>query len=255
MVSSVTPLMPAAISVQRVVLVRERAAQHVEDDGVLLGVARRRSTARRRRARTRGPCARAAWRRRRRRGSCSGRRRRASAAPARCTTSTPRASRPSRRRPARRRARRRCRRADGDRGGGVVLGREDVAGGPAHLGAERDQGLDEDGGLHGHVQRAGDPGAGRAAWLGRTRARMAMRPGISCSARRISLRPNSARREVGDLEVGRSCGSPFDRPQGGRSAVDVTRPRWSDRLLTRDQSRAGQVQCARRSSRGRTGRR
>ena len=36
---------------------------------------------------------------------------RASAAPARCTTSTPRASRPSRRRPARRPARRRCRRA------------------------------------------------------------------------------------------------------------------------------------------------
>ncbi len=50
-------------------------------------------------------------------------------------------------------------RADDDRCGRVVLGGEDVAGGPAHLGAERDQGLDEHGGLDGHVQRAGDAGA------------------------------------------------------------------------------------------------
>ena len=33
-------------------------------------------------------------------------------------------------------------------------------------------------------------------------ARMAMRPGISCSASSISLRPNSARDEIGHLEVG-----------------------------------------------------
>ena len=44
--------------------------------------------------------------------------------------------------------------ADRDGGGGVVLGREDVAGGPAHLGAERDERLDEHGGLDRHVQRA-----------------------------------------------------------------------------------------------------
>ena len=37
-------------------------------------------------------------------------------------------------------------------------------------------------------------------------ARIAMRPGISCSARRISSRPNSARDEVGDLEVGGAVG-------------------------------------------------
>ena len=42
---------------------------------------------------------------------------------------------------------------------GLVLGRVDVAGGPADLGAERGQRLDEHGGLHGHVQRAGDAGA------------------------------------------------------------------------------------------------
>ncbi len=46
--------------------------------------------------------------------------------------------------------------AGGDRRGGVVLGRIDVARGPAHLGAERLQRLDQDGGLDRHVQRAGD---------------------------------------------------------------------------------------------------
>ena len=75
----------------------------------------RRSTGRapRRRARTRRPCARAASRRRRRRGSCWGRccpcRPPATTAPGRCTTSTPRASRPSTRTPG-------CP-AAGDRGG------------------------------------------------------------------------------------------------------------------------------------------
>ena len=49
--------------------------------------------------------------------------------------------------------------ADDDRRGGLVLGRVDVAGGPADLGAEGGEGLDEHGGLHGHVQRAGDLGA------------------------------------------------------------------------------------------------
>ena len=44
----------------------------------------------------------------------------------------------------------------GDGGGGVVLGGEDVARGPAHLGTERLQRLDQHRGLDGHVQRAGD---------------------------------------------------------------------------------------------------
>ena len=46
--------------------------------------------------------------------------------------------------------------AFGDRGGGVVLRREDVAARPAHGRAEFDERLDEDGRLDGHVQRAGD---------------------------------------------------------------------------------------------------
>ncbi len=57
-------------------------------------------------------------------------------------------------------------RADGDGRGGVVLGGEDVAGRPADLCAEGDQGLDEHGGLHGHVQGAGDAGAGQGLCLG-----------------------------------------------------------------------------------------
>ena len=44
----------------------------------------------------------------------------------------------------------------GDRGGGVVLRRIDVARHPAHVGAERGQRLDQHRGLDGHVQRAGD---------------------------------------------------------------------------------------------------
>ena len=43
-----------------------------------------------------------------------------------------------------------------DRGGGVVLRGEDVARAPAHVGAERDERLDEHRGLDGHVERAGD---------------------------------------------------------------------------------------------------
>ena len=44
----------------------------------------------------------------------------------------------------------------GDGGGGVVLRRVDVARGPAHVGAERLQRLDQHRGLDRHVERAGD---------------------------------------------------------------------------------------------------
>ena len=49
------------------------------------------------------------------------------------------------------------RRAAGGHGcGGVVLCRVDVAGGPAHVGAERLERIDQHGGLNGHVQRTRD---------------------------------------------------------------------------------------------------
>jgi len=41
-------------------------------------------------------------------------------------------------------------------GGGMVLGGEDVAGAPADIGSEVGEGLDEDGGLDGHVERSHD---------------------------------------------------------------------------------------------------
>ena len=59
--------------------------------------------------------------------------------------------------------------ADRDGRRGVVLGGEDVAARPADLRAEGRQGLDENRGLDGHVQRAGDPGALAAAGFPRTR--------------------------------------------------------------------------------------
>ena len=52
-------------------------------------------------------------------------------------------------------------RADDDGRGRLVLRREDVAGRPADLGAERDERLDEHRGLHRHVQGAGDASAGQ----------------------------------------------------------------------------------------------
>ncbi len=59
----------------------------------------------------------------------------------------------------------------GDRGGGVILRRIDVAGRPADVGAERLQRLDQHRGLDRHVQRAGDARAAqrllRAIFLAR----------------------------------------------------------------------------------------
>ncbi len=46
----------------------------------------------------------------------------------------------------------------GDGRGGVVLGREDVARGPAHFGTQGFQRLDQHGGLDSHMQGAGDAG-------------------------------------------------------------------------------------------------
>jgi hypothetical protein len=54
----------------------------------------------------------------------------------------------------------------GDGGGGVVLGREDVARGPAHFGAERGQRFDQHRGLDRHVQRSGDARALQRLRLG-----------------------------------------------------------------------------------------
>ena len=49
----------------------------------------------------------------------------------------------------------------GDSGGGVVLRREDVAARPSDLGAQLDEGLDEDGRLDGHVKATRDARASK----------------------------------------------------------------------------------------------
>ena len=58
-------------------------------------------------------------------------------------------------------------------------------------GAQRDEGLDEDGGLHGHVQRAGDARALQRLDVGELTPQL-HEAGHPCSASSISLRPKSA---------------------------------------------------------------
>ena len=84
----------------------------------------------------------------------------------------------------------------GDRGGGVVLGREDVAARPAHLGAERRQRLDQHRRLHRHVQRAGDPGALQRLRSAELLARLHQ-------ARHLDLgEPDLLAPEIGEADVG-----------------------------------------------------
>ena len=78
----------------------------------------------------------------------------------------------------------------GDGGSSVVLSGEDVARTPTDVGTHGLEGLDKHGSLDGHVQRARD-----ASTLEKSvpySLRQAIRPGISCSAIVISLRPKSA---------------------------------------------------------------
>ena len=88
----------------------------------------------------------------------------------------------------------------GDRGGGVVLGREDVAAGPAHLGAERDQGLDQHRGLDRHVQRAGDARAFQRLLVGELLAGLHQAGHLDLGERDL-LAPEIGEADVGDLVV------------------------------------------------------
>jgi hypothetical protein len=83
----------------------------------------------------------------------------------------------------------------------AVLGREDVARGPAHRGAEILEGLDQDRGLDRHVQRAGDAHALERLRLGvlaadRHQARHLVLGDLDFLAAPFG------QREIGDLEVG-----------------------------------------------------
>ncbi len=104
--------------------------------------------------------------------------------------------------------------ADDDRRRGVVLGREDVAGGPAHLGAERGERLDEHRGLNGHVQGPGDPRARERLAVGELGADGHQARHLVLGERDL-LAAEGGQPEVGDLEVGLGGRS------GGGHAVSV----------------------------------
>ena len=87
--------------------------------------------------------------------------------------------------------------ADDDRGGGVILGREDVARDPAHVGAELGQRLDEHRRLNRHVQAAHDARAGERLLAARAaagapsgRASPARRDGFPCGRTRRATDPS-----------------------------------------------------------------
>ena len=90
-------------------------------------------------------------------------------------------------------------RADRDGRGGLILGGEDVAAGPAHPGAEGDEGLDEHGGLHGHVQGAGDARAGERLGGGELLAQRHQAGHLVLGQAQL-VASGRGEREVGDFE-------------------------------------------------------
>ena len=95
--------------------------------------------------------------------------------------------------------------ARGNRGRRVILCRVDVARSPAHLGAQRLQRLDQDGGLDRHVQAAGDA---RSAQRQLRREFVADRhqAGHLRLGDRDLLAAPVGERQVRDLEVGKALG-------------------------------------------------
>ena len=107
-------------------------------------------------------------------------------------------------------------------GGGVVLGGEDVAAGPADLGAQGGEGLDQDGGLDGHVQRARDARALEGLAVGVLRAR-AHQPRHLVLGELDLATAEVGQREVGDLVVNGGGGSRrhslFSRSRGAAAGT------------------------------------
>ena len=95
---------------------------------------------------------------------------------------------------------------DGDAGcsdgsGRVVLGRKDVAGRPAHLGAEIDERLDQYGGLHRHVNAADDLRPGKRLFVAIARAQRHERRHL-CFAKFDFATAEFGEANVRDLVVG-----------------------------------------------------
>ena len=95
--------------------------------------------------------------------------------------------------------------AYGDRGGGVVLRRVDVARRPAHLRAQRLQRLDQHGRLDRHVQGAGDARAAQRLLRGEFLADRHEAGHLGLGDRDL-LAPPVGECQVGDGEVGKALG-------------------------------------------------
>ena len=83
----------------------------------------------------------------------------------------------------------------------VILGRDDVAGGPPDLGAQRPERLDQDGRLDGHVEGARDPGALERLPRGVLLADRHQRRHLALGDGDL-LAPPVGERKIGHVEVG-----------------------------------------------------
>ena len=131
----------------------------------------------------------------------------------------------------------------GDRGGGVVLGGEDVARAPAHLGPERGERLDQHRGLDRHVERAGDA---RALERLRLAVLLAQRhqAGHLVLGELDLLAAELGEADVGDLVVGGRGGGRHRMGSSGVEGVCAAAAASSFECLScsqRSQSRRGHV--------------
>ena len=83
----------------------------------------------------------------------------------------------------------------------MVLGREDVARNPTDVGPKLDEGLNQHGGLHGHVQRTGDARPGERLLIG-VLASQGHQAGHLVLGKGDLLATKPSEFYVGDLEVG-----------------------------------------------------
>src|SRR5690606_27207057 len=89
----------------------------------------------------------------------------------------------------------------GDGGSGLILGGKDVAGGPAYFGAERDQRLDQYGGLDGHVDAAKALRAFQRLFAGVLAAQTHQRGHFGFGDDDLAAAPGG-QGNIGDLEIG-----------------------------------------------------
>ena len=103
--------------------------------------------------------------------------------------------------------------ADDHRRRGLILGREDVARGPAHLGTELGQSLDQHRSLHRHVEAAGDPRASQRLLFAILLAQ-GHQPGHLLFSQNDLFAPGFGQLQVGDLVLEAGLGFDVDGHDG-----------------------------------------